>query len=284
VTVCIAALPRFTDRIILVSDQLLSSDEASVDGVMKFATIAPGTEWYVMCAGDPSRFLMLMDTVRQLFGDVKNKRLTVEAVTACFEHAYRLELLKLTEAAVLRPYGLRHADFIKKGKRLLGELRFSQVLDQVEAVDLGVEVLVAGLDAWGQTRLFSATTRGLISPAALPYHAIGAGASVALGSLYPLKFFPTVDQLPETVYRVCAAKFAAEHAPSVGESTYAVVISPMAGTWTLVFNIDRIRELWRTKGQPPVPAQGRRSIERDLRSLMPRLPKTRKRGGRLTRS
>jgi hypothetical protein len=64
VTVCIAVLPRFTDKIVLVSDQLLSSDSDSVDGAMKVTTICPGLEWYVMFVGDPSRFQLLMDRVR----------------------------------------------------------------------------------------------------------------------------------------------------------------------------------------------------------------------------
>ena len=265
-TVCIGVLPRFTDKIILISDLLLSSDEASVDGVMKFATIAPLTEWYVMFAGDPSRFLTLMDAVREVLGDVKNTRLTVGTVTAAFERAYCLELLRVIEADVLRPYGLPHEEFIRKGKDLLGEVRFNQVMDRVEAVDLGVELLVAGLDATAQPQLFSVSSRGIVSPAALPYHAIGAGAPIALGSLYPVACFPT-PELAETVYRTCAAKFAAENARSVGESTYAVVISPLAHTWTLVNKLEQLRELWKTKGQPPLPAGARRLIDRDLRRI-----------------
>ena len=99
--------------------------------------------------------------------------------------AYRFELLKLIEVDILRPYGLAHDEFIRKGKRLLGEVRFNHVMDQVVAADLGIEILVAGLDAMGQTQLFSVSSRGLVTPAALPYHAIGAGAPVALGTLYP---------------------------------------------------------------------------------------------------
>ena len=267
-TVCIGVIPRFTDKIILVSDQLLSSDEASVEGVMKWATVAPGTEWYVMFAGDPSRFPPLMDRVREVLGDVRNTRLTLASVTEAFETAYRLELLKIIESEILRPYGLTHAEFIRKGKRLLGEVRFNHVMDQVVATDLAIEVLVAGLDAMGQTQLFSVSARGVVTPAALPYHAIGAGAPIALGTLYPLTHFPTpMPDLTETVYRVCAAKFAAETAPSVGKSTHAMVISPMAGTWTLLMEIDRLRELWLTKGQPPVPPGALQMIRRDLKRL-----------------
>ena len=267
-TVCIGVIPRFTDKIILVSDLLLSSEEASVEGVMKWATIAPGTEWYAMFAGDPSRFPTLMDRVREVLGDVRNTRLTLGTVTAAFESAYRLELLNLIEVDILRPYGLAHDEFIRKGKRLLGEVRFNHVMDQVVAVDLGIEVLVAGLDGTGQTQLFSVSSRGLVTQAALPYHAIGAGAPVALGTLYPLTYFPTpMPDLTETVYRVCAAKFAAETVPSVGKSTHAMIISPMAGTWTLLMEIDRLRELWLTKGQPPVPRGALRMIKRDLKRL-----------------
>ena len=279
-TVCIAILPRFTDKIVLVSDMLLSSDEASADGTMKFATIGPFTEWYVMFAGDPSRFLTLMDAVRGVLGDVKNTRLTLSTVTAAFEQAYCLEMLRVIESDILQPYGLAHEELILKGKDLLGEIRFNQVMDRVEAVDLGVEVLVAGLDAFAQTQLFSVSSRGIVSRAALPYHAIGAGAPIALGSLYPLSYFPMLD-LAETVYRACAAKFAAENARSVGESTYAVVISPLAHAWTLVNEIDQLREIWKAKGQPPVPPGARRLIERDLRRIQAGIGrKSRARGAR----
>jgi hypothetical protein len=267
VTVCIGVLPRFTDKIILVSDLLLSSDEASVDdGILKFTTIAPLTEWYVMFAGDPSQFLMLMDRVRDVLGDVRNTRLSVSTVARAIERAYAIEVLRIIETDVLRPYGLTQKEFSRKGKAWLGEVRFNQIADRIEAVDLGVELLVAGLDAVAQTQLFSVSPRGVVRPAALPYHAIGAGAAVALGALYPMAYFPTLD-LEETVYRACAAKFAAENVPSVGESTYATVISPLSHTWTLVMEIDRLRELWRTRGQPPVPPGARRLIRRELRRI-----------------
>jgi hypothetical protein len=266
-TVCIGVLPRFTDKIILVSDLLLSSDEASVDdGLLKFATIAPLTEWYVMFAGDPSQFLILMNRVRDVLGDVSNSRLAVSTVMRAIELAYAIEMLRIIEADVLRPYGLTQKEFSRKGKAWLGEVRFNHIADRIEAVDLGVELLVAGLDAVAQPQLFNVSPRGVVRPAALPFHAIGAGAAVALGALYSLAYFPTLD-LEETIYRACAAKFAAENVPSVGESTYATVISPLSHTWTLVMEIDRLRELWRTKGQPPVPTGARSLIRRELRRI-----------------
>ena len=243
-TVCIAVLPRFTDKIVLVSDQLLSADIGSVDGAMKVTTVAPGSEWYVMFAGEAARFQLLMARVRALLGDVRNVRLTVGTVMAAFEQAYALELRKLIESEILLPYGLDRDDFIAHGKELLGD-HFFQLMDQISGASLGVELIVAGLDALAQTQLFSMTVRGAIVPEVLPYHAIGSGAFAALGTLYQLSYFPTHD-LSETVYRACGAKFAAENAPGVGQSTYALVIAPLSGLWTLVTNIEEVRELWRT--------------------------------------
>ena len=132
--------------------------------------------------------------------------------------------------------------------------------------DLELEVLVAGLDPVGQTKLFSVSPSGVVTLAALPYHAIGAGAFIALGALYNLAHFPNID-LTETVYRACAAKFAAEMAPGVGESTYTLVISALADEWKLLLEVDELRELWRTKGQPPIPGNARRLIKRNLKPI-----------------
>jgi ATP-dependent protease HslVU (ClpYQ) peptidase subunit len=268
-TVCIGVLPRFSDKIVMVSDLLLSSDEASVDGgMLKSAAIAPLAEWYAMFAGNPAQFLVVMDRVRELLGDVRNTRLSLSTVIRAVESAYAMEMLRIVESDVLQPYGLTRKDFIRKGKNWLGEIRFNQIADQVEAVDLGVELLVAGMDAVAKTQLFYVSSQGKVRRVALPYHAIGSGAPIALGTLYSLPSFPTSD-LEETVYRACAAKFAAENVPSVGESTHAIVISPLSHTWTSIMDVDRLRELWHTRGQPPVPSGARTLIRRELRRIGP---------------
>jgi hypothetical protein len=218
-TVCIAVLPTGSDKIILVSDQLLSSDETSVDGVMKWATIAPDVEWYAMFAGEAPRFAPLMDRVRAILGDIRGSRLTVDTVEGAFGQAFVAEITARVEAEVLRPYGLTHADFIRKGKRLLGQVRFT----------------------------------------------------------YSVPYFPAFGaDLADTVYRTCAAKFAAEAAPSVGKQTHVMIVAPMAGTWTLLMDVDRLRELWKSKGQPPLPAGALQLIRRDLRRLTPPPPRPRR--------
>lgn len=264
-TVCIGITFPYTDKIVLVTDQLLSSDEVSVDGAMKFARVAPGIAWFVLFAGDPSRFPLLIDRVQEILGDVKNTRLELSTVTEAFETAYAHEIKRRIDLEILSPYGMDRDEFIQKGKDYLGEVRFNYVMDQISTIDLDIEVLVAGLDPFGQSKLFSVSERGVATLSVLPYHAIGAGAFVALGALYNLSLFPNMD-LSETIYRACAAKFTAEMAPSVGESTYAIAISALSDSWQLITNVDELREIWRKKGQPPFPPNARRLIAQILQS------------------
>lgn len=265
-TVCLAVTQPFSTKFVLVTDRLLSSEINSTEGGWKTAKLAPRGAWYLMFAGDAQRFTPLVGRMREFLGDVGDSRLTLETVMTCASEAYKQEIEDAATAEVLAPYGLSREEFIKSGLGWFGQAKFYQLVDRIAAFDLGIELLVVGLDAWGQTQILSVSPRGLVAPAVLPYHAVGSGAYLALGSLYSLAHFPGPD-FTETVYRACAAKFAAEAAPGVGRETYALVVEPMADTWTVVMEVDRIREWWRTKGQPPFPAAARRSIEQDLQGL-----------------
>lgn len=271
-TVCIAVTPTFTSTIILVSDQLLSSDVASVDGtVLKLGKISPALPWYVMFAGDATKFESLLHLVREELIDVESPRREVVEIAAAFEKACERMLRHTIESEILSPFGIGRDDFVQKGREWFGEARFQEFVDQIARTDLGIELLIAGLDGWARTHLLSVSPRGAIAPSPLPYHAIGSGAFAALGTLYQLSFFPTPD-IEETTYRACVAKFSAENVPTVGDATYALVVEPMSDSWTLINDIDEIRHVWKTSGQPSFPPKARRSIARDLRGLRPHRP------------
>src|SRR5437773_1913318 len=181
-TVCIAVWPQFTGTYILVTDQMLSSDVASVDGAMKMAMIAPVGQWTAMFAGDATRFPPLMDRVRELLGDVRNTRLSLGSVTAAVEKAYEIELRTRVEVDILMPYGMNRDEFVTKGREAVGDVRFNFVMDQIAATDLGIELLVVGLDGYAQSQMFTVSAKGAIIPSVLRYEAIGNGAPTALGT------------------------------------------------------------------------------------------------------
>ena len=274
-TVCIAVTPHFRSEIILVSDQLLSSEVTSVEAGLKLTKLAPGIEWYIMFAGDATRFQPLVERMREPLGDVKETRLELRTTIALAERAYHVETTNLIEAEILGPYGLTRDDFVKKGRRWLGPATYAQLFEQIGSTDLGIEILVVGLDAIAQTQMFSVSSRGSATRTVLPYHAIGSGSYLALGALYQFAF-PTMD-LEENVYRTCAAKFAAEAAPGVGKGTHAMVVDPLMDRWAMLFNLDDLRKEWQRNGQPPIPAAAKRLIHRDLKPMrtfpLQRVPK-----------
>lgn len=265
-TVCLAVTQPFSTEFVLVTDRLLSSQINSTEGGWKSAKLTPHGAWYLMFAGNADRFRPLVGRMRELLGNVEDSRLTVETVMTVASESYEREIEDIATAEVLRPYGLSREEFIKNGLAWFGQAKFIHLLDKLAGTDLGIELLVVGLDAEGRVQLFSVSPRGMVAPAVLPYLAVGSGAHLALGSLYSLPHFPGTD-LTEIVYRACAAKFAAEAAPGVGRQTYALVADPMADSWTVVKDIDCLRDSWLTKGQPPFPQAARRSIEQDLKSL-----------------
>ena len=159
-TVCIAVWPQFTGTYILVTDQMLSSDVASVDGAMKMAMIAPVGQWTAMFAGDATRFPPLMDRVRELLGDVRNTRLSLGSATAAVEKAYEIELRTRVEVDILMPYGMNRDEFVTKGREAVGDVRFNFVMDQIAATELGIELLVVGLDGYAQSQMFTVSATG----------------------------------------------------------------------------------------------------------------------------
>ena len=106
----------------------------------------------------PLRSARNCDRVREILGDVRNTSL--ESVTTTLEKAYEVELRKRVETDILRPYGMGRDQFVQKGRECPGDLRFNFVMDQVAAVDPGIELLVGGLDGFGELQLFTVSLMG----------------------------------------------------------------------------------------------------------------------------
>jgi len=254
VTVCIAASCKSLGRIVFVSDTLISSEIASVEGTMKFSMVrrAQGYEsWIVMFAGYAPRFASLIERARAHlngggYADIVN----------AFETSYKLELLKRIEGEVLLPYGWTRDDFLERGRMSLGDLRFERVCDRIESMTLDIDLLVAGFDEGGYAHMFELNTAGVVMKVDQAcFHAIGIGAPAALGYLYPIAGFCKSEVFENTLYRVCAAKFIAENAPGVGMET-TVAWMDRDGSIGGMYDqgVKQLRDVWSTSGQPPVPS------------------------------
>ena len=250
-TVCIAAVCSRLNYIIEVSDRLVSSDETSADAVLKTDTLVPDVPWTVMFAGRPDNYKRLLARIKASLGDGRSPAEVVAAV----EEAYRLELLKIHETEILVPYGMSRDDFFVYGKERFTEYKFNAIVETLEQTHTDVTLLIAGFDERGDGRLYEASCWGVMKEQPLEFHASGSGRGTALGTLYPIPEFARSENLLDVTYRLCAAKFAAESTPTVGESTFLFALARGGKQISVLSpeNLDALRRIWRTEGQPPVP-------------------------------
>lgn len=258
-TICIAAKCELLGRIIFAADALISNDTSSFEGGVKFNFIInAGAEWVAMFAGHAPEFRSILEQVR---GRLKGGTLT--DVTEAFEHACATALRKRIEVDLLASYGWTRDEFLATGRVSLGDQRFDRIVDAMEQTSLGIEFLVAGYDALRSARMFHVTDRGYVTRIdQLPFHAVGNGSHAAMSSMLPLGRFCGSSDFQEIVYRVCAAKFAAESVPGVGRETYISWIGADGESGALWPNgVDLLRDQWREQGQPPVPVKAKSTID-----------------------
>jgi ATP-dependent protease HslVU (ClpYQ) peptidase subunit len=260
VTICIAVVSQGS-RIIFAWDGQISSPETSTEGAMKFTTLSSDESWVAMFAGDVHRFGPLTERIRKSLTAYDRDSL----VSAC-EAAFKIELLKRIETEILLPYGLTREQFIENGRAWFGDMRFGFIADQIAGMDLGIHLLVAGLDPSGVPHIFSMDEKGVVFiQDQLPFHAVGSGRFNALATLYPDPGLFYTATLNKAIYRLCAAKFAAESASGVGKET-TIIARERDGTRSILFpwTIEKIRERWKAEGQPPIPDGVIDLIDKDL--------------------
>lgn len=156
------------------------------------------------------------------------------------------------DAWYLAPLELTRDEFFRS-RELIGEGAFARVWESLAGVTIGTELLICGFDDEGG-HIATANCHGCSIHDTTGFHAIGAGAWLADGALYahPRLSF---EQLERIIYELCAAKFAAERAPSVGEQTVVLISDASEGAFLADSDLAIVREEWiRRRNKTPLPA------------------------------
>src|SRR5688572_32491726 len=153
VTVCIAAVCQNLKYVVAVSDQMISSNETSTEGVLKVATLDGDAPWLLLYSGTAPNYLRLYERIKSnLTGNSAGE------VVQSIENAYAVEVLKIHESEILAPYGMTREEFFEYGRERLGEYKFSAIIDSLEQSHTDVALLLAGYDASTKTwRIFEAS-------------------------------------------------------------------------------------------------------------------------------
>ncbi|MDQ6800578.1 MAG: hypothetical protein M3041_07035 [Acidobacteriota bacterium] len=258
-TVCIAVISG--QHIITVSDMMLSNAEASVESaVVKSRILDPAGRWFYMYSTDDltHAFEIYNRAKAALIGQNPHgdlnlkpkKQQVVDAVRSAY-HDY----IRDRADNYLKPrYDWTRQQLIDQGLAKLGPETFSRILYEVEQIDAGVDLLVAGHDQANTPHIFSVKRHGEVEDHdAIQFHAIGAGAWAALGSLFAnAPEIHTTENVAVAVYRACEAKFISEMARSVGSKTVMMAFSG-DGRICPVPGMSAIRNLWKSRGRPRVP-------------------------------
>ena len=254
-TVCIAAITR--DReIVTVSDTMVSNYFCSMDGAtVKLKPLHD--DWTAMMSGeDLGDCLGIIDHSEDYFkpGAATQR----EAITA-FKQGYKSYIAEVAADIVLAPFDLDIKEFKKSGKKIFTDEIFNSLSHKIESEKEKLnssQFIGYGFDGQGEAHVFLVLWPGIGKTRDKPgFACIGAGADAAAFTLYSLG--QTVNcNLYETIYNLCAAKFAAEKVQiGIGRDTYLYARKRGSSMFTTPIDfVPRIRAAWEKDGGPKIPA------------------------------
>jgi ATP-dependent protease HslVU (ClpYQ) peptidase subunit len=260
-TVCIAAACEGGKQVVCATDGLLSFGGITAD-VMKGGKLYWINEWLFMYAGEPSQSQLILEEMHYVRKE-KNVPIDREHVQEITRAAYNRRIGRVCSASVLGPLNVELDDFIKNGLKRFGKSEFARLTMEIQnqGHNFNEHMIVVG---WGKADAscmiyevgpYGDSDHGLDGVAA-----IGSGREIALSTMLLLGQSRN-SFLPETLYAVASAKFAAEksHGQDVGPHTSMYITEKYKeggatppGKYVQPDEVERLRKLWEQYGRPKI--------------------------------
>jgi 20S proteasome alpha/beta subunit len=243
-TVCIAALckdreGRDVSAVVVVSDRMVT-----LGSLVEFEHEIPKIDFVqeriaVLMAGEALKGSRLARDLRKSLGtDPK----PIDHAANILGQLYSALRDQQIETDIFRPRGLQRFAFYAGQYTGIGQnaQMFFTIDTQVHSFNLGVDLLIAGVDESGG-HIYSVGNPGgaFTDFHQIGYHAIGSGALHALQTMIGLQQ-SGLRTLEETVFAMYASKRRAEAAPGVGKDTDIFIIEQGAVT---KFDEEKLRVL-----------------------------------------
>jgi hypothetical protein len=225
-TVCITAF-READghgeeaQTVTASDHMVSmADYLSADNLINKDTLL-GCHWCMQFAGDD-----LSPTVpiaKELERAIEHQeRYDRDVIARLASEIYANQRKRQIEEQVLGAHCMTWTEYQGQAIRLSSRMK-DAIEAEIRDYDLGLTLLVSGLDRYAVPHIFTVTNPGTCSYYdKLGFWAIGSGHHAAVASLFATQCNPR-DSLAAIVLKVITAKFAAESAMGVGKETTAII-------------------------------------------------------------
>ena len=222
-TVCISAICESENAVILASDSMIS-----MGGYMKGDALARKLDpffyhWFSQFAAeDISAITPIYERVEKNINR-KASEITLEDVSKMARDSYKGQRQTQIEDDILSSYGTNWEEFKINGRNLFNDRDYELITEKIRSYDLNVEMLIAGFDGKNNPHIFTVGNPGKASYYdKLGFWSIGSGQHQALASLFGC-CYRRYASLETCISQVLCAKFAAESAEGVGESTWLLV-------------------------------------------------------------
>ena len=225
-TICLALVCENQKSIVAVADRMVSVEFLYLEFEQQTRKIDQiGGTFVALTSGDA---LGHTNIIREATEEIsKMSQPTVLEVASEVEERFIQHRQSLAEKSVLRRVGLDYTTFLQQQSNLTPEL-ISALMSEYQAVELEIEVLVAGIDTSG-AHLYQINDPGIATCFdSIGYGAIGSGLPHAEGFLAEADYFPLIS-LNRAIWLAYVAKRRSERAPGVG-SSYTDVLTIREGS------------------------------------------------------
>lgn len=247
--------------IVTASDTKLSWGFASSDEFFKVVRIHHPF-WLGMIAGEDISVAVesLTRLIADTLADYKEEPPTAIQVRAAIVGGWRDIQNQVGQSKVLNHLGIDVRTFQEKGFRRLGSGQFADLSFKLaQESKLKCDLMVVGFDEQKIPTLFvcnddypfcaDCSRHGQV--------AIGSGHDMATAVLSLQEYSVNAD-MQTAIYQVCVAKFAAEKADAVGQTTIVACLAADGRTgWVEGDPIEALRKIWNEAGRPRLPATER---------------------------
>ncbi len=257
VTICIAAACESGKYIVSAVDSMLSYGDLQGDvGAHKIMWMG---EWQLMFAGELGNANRVREELGELFAQ-DSKYLTRRYIQEAVRKAYKKRFAEWSSSRFLSQYDLSMGEFLKEGRAIFGDDRFSDLTQKIEndAVNYTTELIVCGFGAGeNSAMIYSINRDGDSSNSLAGWASIGSGRDVAT-TILMLSGYTVHCSLEEAIYFVAASKFAAENVAGIGKQTTLTVmqkrdqsIDPPKANMHFIQpdQIDGLRKMWESEGR-----------------------------------
>jgi hypothetical protein len=262
VTVCIAALSdeRF---VVIASDRMLTGGRRFEPDQGKFQFNPDLRGIAILYAGRARPHSTAMARFERLVAERTKaeppKLWTVEEVALEYAECLRWVWRYRAERAVLAKHDLTWDEWRRPAKDIRPEI-IERLDRRLRQFDIGVEVIVAGVNPNGLPSIWFATHEGASSCDSVGFAAIGSGSDYACVQLMDAAH-TRFNPLAETIVLVHAAKRAAEADPDVG---------PITDMKILAHSIRAVKDLAPERGRPNKLLPGVWNVTGPLQSILAR--------------